>query len=146
MSTDAAGEDLVAAILPIAGFRIFPSIDLEQPDLDRDALGAVTEEAPADIVAWLHDGRSSTSRRSTSTSVSVAGGTRVHLRGRRPARRRTACGPAPEEPCAATFWAAGRSFYVAEGEVGQVVELDVAGQPMLVIARDDPAAETSCRP
>ena len=110
VSTDAAGEDLVAAILPIAGFRIFPSIDLEQPDLDRDALGAVTEEAPADIVGWLHDWPFLDVSPIDEHVRVGRRGTRVHLRGRRPARRRTACGPAPEEPCAATFWAAGRSF------------------------------------
>jgi hypothetical protein len=51
-----------------------------------------------------------------------------------------ACGPAAPR-CAATFWAAGHSFHVADGDAGQVVELDVGGQPVLVIARDDPAVD-----
>jgi hypothetical protein len=141
VSTDAAGEDLVVAILPIAGLRIFPSIDVEQADLERDAFGAVTDEAPIDIVAWLHD-RPFLDVSPIDEYVPVGGqegrGFTYEV-GDLPDGARV-CGPAPEEQCAATFWAAGRSFHVAEGEAGQVVELDVDGQPMLVITRDDPAA------
>jgi hypothetical protein len=140
LSTDANGDDLVLAILPAAGLRVFPSVDLEQADLERDAFGAVTDEAPADIVAWLQD-----------RPFLGASPIDEHVRvGELEGRGFTydvadlpdgalACGPAPAQRCAATFWAAGRSFHVAEGDAGQVVELDVAGQPMLVIARDDPA-------
>jgi hypothetical protein len=139
MSTDPAGENLVLAVFANAGLRVFPSPAVEHADLDRDAFGAVTEEAPADVVAWLAD-RPFLDTTPIEEHVEVgdlAGRGFTYQVGQLPPGS-WACGPAPAPQCAATLWAAGRSFHLAAGEAGRIVELDVAGQPMLVIARDEP--------
>jgi hypothetical protein len=141
MSTDGSGHETVVALLPIAGLRVFPSPDLEPTDLEPQALADVTDEAPVDIVAWLADRPFlGASRIDEHLRVGNLEGRGFSYEVGQLSDRARACGPAPAARCAPTIWAGGRALHVGAGESGHVLEVDVGGQAVLALVRDEPAA------
>jgi hypothetical protein len=142
MSLDRQGVNPVVSIRPIAGLRVFPSPAVDPADLADDVVGKVTKEAPADIISWL-----------ASTPFLINHGIEQGFRigdlvgrgftysvGELPETSR-ACGPAPAPRCAATIWASGVTHHVTAGETGRMAQVDVAGQPLLVMATDGPGTD-----
>lgn len=128
---DSAGADIVLGFLPTAGLRVFPSPDIEPTDLAPETFGDVTADAPADLVAWLAE-------RPFLHADPINEGLRVgSLEGRGFAYEVGEL--SRESRGAATFWGAGRAFHVAAGERGWILEVDVAGQTVLTMIRDEPA-------
>jgi hypothetical protein len=142
LTTDGAGIHTALTLVPVAGLRVFPSPVVSPGQLGRDVIGDVTIEAPKNVVSWL-------ARR----DFLHAGPVRDHLRvgtleGRgfayhvaRLSDRARACGLAPGPRCAATIWAEGTTLHLAPGDSGSILQVDVAGQPVLAITGDEPATD-----
>ena len=142
ISTDESGVELALAVLTNAGLRVFPSPDVSPRDVNLETFGAITADAPADIVTWLAD-------RPFLDAGPIEDDLRVgSLEGRGftyqvgdLSERARACGPDPAPRCAATLWASGVMFHVAAGDRGQILEVDVDGQAVIVMVREDPATD-----
>jgi hypothetical protein len=141
VSLDKEGRETVLSVVPIANLRVFTSPDVVLEDVE-DELASVTTEAPADIVTWM------AARPFLSTGPVTDGLQLGGLTGRGfdyvvgdLSDRAAACGGASTMRCAATFWASGVVNQVSAGERGRILELDAAGQRLLVQITDGAVAD-----
>ncbi len=141
LSLDKDGRQTVLSVIPVANPRVFPSPDVVLEDVE-DELTSVTSDAPVDILTWMA-ARPYLSAGAIKDGVDLGG-----LPGRKfdyvvgdLSDGARACGATSPTRCAATIWASGVVDHVAAGEHGRVVELDAAGQRLLVQITDGAAAD-----
>jgi hypothetical protein len=127
VSTDPDGLDPVVALVPAAGLRVFPLSNVERTDLDAETIGDVTTPAPDDVVSWLAD-----------RPLLNAGPIDEHLRVGNLDGRGFAYQVGRLADRAPLIWASGTTLDVGPDDEGWILELDVAGQPVLAIVRDAP--------
>lgn len=129
VSMDPEGLDTVVALVPSAGLRVFPSPNVEPADINPETIGDVTTPAPDDVVSWLAD-----------RPFLRTGQTDDHLRvGNLEGRGFTyRVGELADQ--APLISASGTTLDVRPGDEGWILEVDVAGQPVLAIVRDAPSA------
>jgi hypothetical protein len=129
VSTEPEGLDAVVALVPAAGLRVFPSPYVEPADIDPETIGDVTTPAPDDVVSWLAD-------RPFLHAEQIDDDLRVgNLDGRGFAYQ---VGELADR--APLIWASGTTLDVGADDEGWILEVDVAGQPVLAIVRDAPGA------
>jgi len=141
LSLDGEGRQTVLSVMPVANPRVFPSPDVVLEDVE-DELAAVTADAPSDLLTWLA-ARPFLSAGPIEEGVELGGLTGRgfdYVVGELSAGAR-ACGATSPTRCAATIWASGVVDHVAPGEHGRMVELDAAGQRLLVQITDGAAAD-----
>jgi hypothetical protein len=141
LSLDEEGRQTVLSVIPVANPRVFPSPDVVLEDVE-DELASVTADAPADILTWIA-ARPYLSAGPIKNGVNLGG-----LTGRgfdyvvgELSDRAQACGATSPTRCAATIWASGVVDHVAPGGHGRMVELDAAGQRLLVQITDGAEAD-----
>jgi hypothetical protein len=142
IGTDEDGVQLALAVLPNAGLRVFLSPDVSPRDVNLGTFGAITADAPADVVAWLAE-------RPFLDAGPIEDGLRVGgLEGRGfsyqvgdLSESARACGSDPAPRCAATLWASGVMFHMAAGDRGRILAVVVEGQEIIVMVREDPATD-----
>ena len=141
VSPDAAGLQTELAVLPVANVRVFPSPDVVLEEVE-DQLASVTADAPADLLAWMA-ARPFLSAGPIEDGVQLGG-----LTGRgfdydvgELSDGARACGAASPTRCGATIWASGVAHHVSPGEHGRVIELDAAGQRLLVMTTEGAVAD-----
>jgi hypothetical protein len=139
VSADPAGLQPLVVVLPLANLRVFSSPDVTLEDVEDD-LGELTTEAPTDVIAWLAERPYLTVGAIEDVEVgSLRGRGFEYTVGPLPDTSR-ACGGAAAQLCGATLWASGSTYHVSPGERGRVIQLDAAGQPLLVLISDGPVA------
>ena len=140
VSTDSLGQQAAITVLPVANVRVFPSPDVVLEEVE-DELASVTTDAPADILSWL-------AARPFLSAGPIEDVELGGLTGRgfdyvvgELSDGARACGAASPTRCGATIWASGAAHHVAPGEHGRIVELDAAGQRLLVTITDGALAD-----
>jgi hypothetical protein len=123
----------------MANVRVFSSPDVTLEDVE-DQLGEITTEAPVDLLASL--AQASYLDAGPIEDVEVGGlngrGFAYTVGALSDAAR--ACGAAAAERCGAIVWSSGTTYHVSPGERGRIIELDAAGQPLLMMTQG-PVAE-----
>jgi len=141
LSLDKEGRQTVLSVVPVANPRVFPTPDVVLERVE-DELASVTTDAPVDILTWMA-ARPYLSAGPIKDGVDLGGLTGRELDyvvGELSDGAR-ACGATAPTRCAATIWASGVVDHVAPGEHGRIVELDAAGQRLLVHMTDTAATD-----
>ena len=140
VSLDKEGRQTVFSVVPIANLRVFTSPDVVLEDVE-DELASVTTDAPADVLRWMAGRPFLTAGPIRDVELGGLTGRGFDYVVDDVSDRAAACGGSSTTRCAATIWASGAVDHVSPGEHGRMVQLDAAGQRLLVQITDGAVAE-----